>query len=45
VIDLTKPYNWLALTFAILVIGFVLKQVGNRVAVVRQVNQAAGQAA
>jgi len=45
VIDLTKPYNWLAIVFVMIVAGFVLKQLGNRVPVVRQINQASGQAA
>jgi Na+/citrate or Na+/malate symporter len=45
VIDLTKPYNWLAIVFVMLVGGFVLRQIGNRVPIVRQVNTAAGQAA
>jgi hypothetical protein len=45
VIDLTKPYNWLAIVFVMLIGGFVLKQLGARVPLVRSVNTAAGQAA
>ena len=45
VIDLTKPYNWLAIVFVMIVGGFLLRQIGNRVPLVKQVNQAAGQAA
>ena len=30
-IDWTKPHNWIGLALAILVIGFVWHQVGNRV--------------
>lgn len=45
VIDLTKPYNWLAIIFVMVVGGFILRQVGNRVPLIKQVNQAAGQAA
>jgi hypothetical protein len=45
VLDLTKPYNWLAIMFVVLVGGFVLRQVGNRVPLVRQINTASGQAA
>jgi Na+/citrate or Na+/malate symporter len=45
VIDLTKPYNWLAIVFVMIVGGFILRQIGNRVPLVKQVNQASGQAA
>jgi Na+/citrate or Na+/malate symporter len=45
VLDLTKPYNWLAIVFVMLVAGFALRQLGNRVPLVRQINTAAGQAA
>jgi Na+/citrate or Na+/malate symporter len=45
VIDLTKPYNWLAIVFVMLVAGFVLKQLGNRLPLVRQINTSSGQAA
>jgi hypothetical protein len=45
VIDLTKAYNWLAIVFVMVVGGFILRQVGNRVPLVKQINQAAGQAA
>lgn len=44
-LDLTKPYNWLAIVFVMLVGGFVLRQLGNRVPMVRQINTASGQAA
>ena len=44
-IDLKNPYNWLAILVVMLVGGFVLRQIGNRVPAVRQVNTAAGQAA
>jgi Na+/citrate or Na+/malate symporter len=44
-IDLTKPYNWLAIVLVMLIGGFVLRQVGARVPVVRSINMAAGQAA
>jgi len=45
VIDLTKPYNWLAIVLVMLIGGFALRQIGARVPAVRQINQAAGQAA
>ena len=44
-IDLKNPYNWVAILVVMLVGGFLLRQIGNRVPVVRQVNTAAGQAA
>lgn len=44
-IDLKNPYNWAAIIVVMLVGGFLLKQLGARVPVVRQVNTAAGQAA
>lgn len=45
VIDLKNPYNWVAIIVVMLVGGFVLRQIGNRVPIVRTVNTAAGQAA
>jgi Na+/citrate or Na+/malate symporter len=42
-IDFTKPHNWVGLLVAMLVIGFVLKQVAARVPSVDQVRRAAGQ--
>lgn len=44
-IDLKNPYNWVAILLVMLIGGFVLRQIGQRVPVVRQVNTAAGQAA
>lgn len=44
-IDLKNPYNWAAIILVMLVGGFLLRQVGARVPAVRQINQAAGQAA
>lgn len=44
-IDLKNPYNWLAILVVMLVGGFLLRQIGNRVPIVRQVNTASGQAA
>ena len=44
-IDLTKPYNWLAIVFVMLLGGFILRQVGQRVPVVRQIAGAGGVAA
>lgn len=39
--DLTKPHTWIALTIAVLVIGFALHQLGNRVSPVKPVVTAA----
>lgn len=44
-IDLTKPYNWLAIVFVMLLGGFALRQIGQRVPVVRQISAAGGVAA
>lgn len=44
-IDLKNPYTWLAILVVMLVGGFVLKQIGNRVPLVNTVRTAAGQAA
>ncbi|HXJ27462.1 MAG TPA: hypothetical protein VNH17_17240 [Streptosporangiaceae bacterium] len=44
-IDLKNPYNWVAILVVMLVGGFVLRQIGQRVPVVGQVSRAAGQAA
>ena len=41
-IDFTKPHNWIGLLLAVLVIAFVLHQVGQRVATVGRVTAAAG---
>ncbi len=39
--DLTKAGTWISLTLAVLVIGFVLHQIGARVPQVKAVNTAA----
>jgi uncharacterized membrane protein YidH (DUF202 family) len=39
-LDLTKPATWISLTLAILVIGFVLHQIGMKVPQVATVNKA-----
>lgn len=44
-IDLKNPYNWVAIIVVMLVGGFVLRQIGQRVPVVKSMNNAAGQAA
>lgn len=41
-LDLTKPHNWVALLLAMLLIGFVLNQIGNRVPMVKRVATASG---
>ncbi len=44
-IDLTKPYNWLAIVLVMLLGGFLLRQIGQRVPAVRQIASAGGVAA